>query len=132
MGRPPITYGIWTSMVQAAGSVEALAEVVAISRQNLSPVLTGMRNLPGPSRKLAEAFAAERGITARLYIHPRVRGSYLISAADGWWILSPGQGWNERTPSTRSNEEDWSHLGSIELPFVHLTEILRPGGILTS
>ena len=132
MGRPPITYGIWTGMVEQAGSVEALAMAVAISRQHLQKTFTGTRNLPGPSRKLAEAFAREHGILARLYIHPRLRGHFLVSAADGWWTLRAGAVWGTRVPAIRMNGEDWRILPGVELPFSRLTEKDRKGSITES
>jgi hypothetical protein len=112
-------------MVIAAGGVEALAQDLAISRQNLHATFTALRNLHGPSRMLAAEFARVHGISARLYIHPKVRGAFLVSMADGWWSLGRSQKWRERVPSTRSESDDWSHLGDLELPFTRLGEILR-------
>ena len=125
MGRPPVALGIWNAMITAAGTVEALAEVVGLSRQNLHLTFTALRNLSGPSRMLALTFAREHGVTARLYIHPSRRGAFLVSAADGWFALERGRSWAERIPCTRSEQEDWSHLSQLELPFVQLGQLLR-------
>ena len=126
MGRTAITLGIWDAMIRAAGSVEALAETVGLSRQNLYHSFTGARNLSGPSRELALAFAREKGIPARLYIHPRIRGAYLISSAGGWYAVMRGRPWSSRVPSTRGLDEDWSQLSQLELPFSKLAELLPP------
>lgn len=125
MGRPPKTLGVWTAMVAQAGSVEALAEALAVSRSTLSLVFTAQINLPGPSRKVAEAFAREHGILARLYIHPRLKGYFLVSNAEGWWAVRTDRPWSSRAPSYRYGLEDWSSLPFLELPFTRLGEILR-------
>jgi hypothetical protein len=74
---------------------------------------------------LALEFARAHGVTARLYIHPRVRGHFLVSAADGWFMLERGRPWAARIPCTRSEHEDWGHLSQLELPFVQLGQLLR-------
>lgn len=125
MGRPPKTLGLWGEMVLEAGGVDGLATLLGLTRGGLNPVFTGRRPLAGPSRVLAGGFARERGITARLYVHPTKRGFFLVSAADGWWELPSGGAWAARTMALRSEAEDWGQLHALELPFERLAEIQR-------
>ena len=125
MGRPPQALGIWNEMIFEAGSVEHLAQVVGLTRHGLNPIFTARHALPGPSRKLAEFFAREKGIQARLYIHPRDKGFYLVSAADGWWSVPVGGSWADRVPTSRLEGEDWRSIHMLELPFARLAGILR-------
>ena len=125
MGRPPITLGVWGEMIFQAGGVEALAQIVGIARQNLFPVFTARRNLTGPARVLAEAFARDRGIPMRLYIHPKWKGFFLISAGGGWWAIERGKSWESRMPSSRAEWEDWRHLSQLEIPFSSFHQFVR-------
>jgi hypothetical protein len=107
-------------MISHAGGVDRLATMLGISRQNLHFTFTALRNLPGPSRVLAEGFARERGIPMRLYVHPKIKGFFLVSAGGGWWAIERGKTWESRVPSTRAEWEDWGHLHQLELPFTSL------------
>jgi hypothetical protein len=127
MGRPPLALGIWNEMIFEAGGVEQLATLVGLTRHGLNPVFTARHPLPGPSRKLAEIFAREKGIQARLYIHPRDRGFYLVSSADGWWSVPVDGAWADRVPTSRLEGEDWRSIHMLELPFTRLADILREG-----
>jgi hypothetical protein len=121
MGRPPLALGIWNEMIFEAGGVEQLAQVVGLTRHGLNPIFTARHALPGPSRKLAEIFAREKG----LYIHPRDKGCYLVSAADGWWSVPVDGAWGDRVPTSRLECEDWRSIHMLELPFARLASILR-------
>lgn len=126
-GRPPIAFGVWPEMIQAARGVAPLARALAITPRGLQWVFTGQRALKGQHAAAARAFARLHQIGLRAYSHPSSPAALLVSTATGWFFVpsEPG-GWDRAVPARRGPAEDWSSLPALEVDFPSIWPSISP------
>lgn len=126
-GRPPVAFGVWPSMIEAARGVLPLAHTLGITPRGLRWVFTGQRALKGRHATAARAFARLHQIGLRAYSHPSSPGSLLVSTASGWFLVpnEPG-GWSRAIPARRAHDADWSSLPALEVDFSSIWPSISP------